>query len=71
MFVKSDNNPNVFSYIEPHKYQVHDRKTIKCIDFKKIIERDDLLTTKNFSVPAVCTYAPKYDTIGSKSLKSK
>lgn len=70
MFVKNDNNPNVFSYIEPHEYQTLNKKIIKSVDFKKMNERDDLLITKD-PIPGVCTYDPKYETIESKSLKSK
>lgn len=68
MFVRTDNNPNVFSYIEPHDYQHQNRKSIKSLDFNKMNERENVLIKKN-PVPAVCTYDPKYETISSHNMR--
>ena len=68
MFVKSDNNPLVFSYIEPHDYETMQRKTIKTLDFEKMNERNNLMVTNNHG-PAVATYNPKYNSIFPDSLR--
>ena len=69
MFVRSDNNPNVFSYIEPFNYEKLDKKTIKSVDFAKMNERNNIMIN-NSPGPAVCTYNPKFNAISSNALRS-
>ena len=69
MFVRSDNNPNIFCYVEPFNYEKMDRKTIKSLDFKKMNERNNIMIN-NGPGPAVCTYNPKFSAIFPDPLKS-
>lgn len=69
MFVRSNNNPNVFSYIEPINYEKLDRKTIKSLDFAKMNDRNNIMINNNPG-PAVCTYNPQFNAIHPDALKS-
>lgn len=69
IFVRSDNNPEVFSYIEPFNYENINKRSIKAVDFNRIKDREDLLTIKSPG-PSVATYNPKYNLVFPVTLKS-
>ena len=69
MFIRSDNNPDVFSYIEPFNYDSNDKKSIKSLDFKKKMHERSSLINNNIG-PAVCTYNPNFNSIYPIKVKS-